>query len=83
MSVFSFVPGFDLLCRSIATDKVQRLLGFWLIFHLYGPNCHDIVDAGLMSRASYFRQRSEFRQVFGLDVDEFAPDIVFQSLTKK
>jgi len=61
--------------HNVARQTVQRLMGFWLMFHLYGGTVAGLLEAGVMTSATAYRQMHEFREVFGMDVREFAPDL--------
>lgn len=71
------LPGVQELGQGFARSTVQRLLGFWVLWHLYG-GLDAIIANGVNSTASAYRQRSEFVTVFGVDVEEFAPVIAAQ-----
>jgi hypothetical protein len=60
------------LARNMANGMLQRLLGFWVVWHTYG-GVHEIVAAGLMARGTVYRQRNEFLEVFGVNVEDFMP----------
>lgn len=68
------IPGVQLLSGSVARNTVQRLLGFWVIYHMAG-GLEAGIESGVMSQSSGYRQRAEFLEVFGMSVDDFAPDI--------
>lgn len=53
---------------------VQRLLGFWLMWQAY-DGMDGLVGAGLYSRSGVHRQRQEFVEVFGVEVDEWLPEL--------
>jgi hypothetical protein len=57
-----------------AGHKVTRLLGFWLVWHTYG-SISALVDAGMFPRQTVYRLRSEFVEVFGVNVEDFDPDL--------
>lgn len=68
------LPGVAPVADSIALSTVQRLLGFWLMWHIAG-GMQAGLDAGFWSKASAYRLRDEFQSVFGTDVDEFLPEL--------
>lgn len=61
----------------LAGHQVQRLLGFWVIWHSYG-GMQELERANIISRTGVYVQRAQFREVFGVDVREFAPDIAWR-----
>lgn len=67
------IPGVEVVADGVARGTVQRLLGFWVLWHLYG-GLEGIVSSRVGTRPSAYRQRTEFQHVFGLDVSEFAPE---------
>lgn len=69
-----FMPGAELLAGTVARNTVQRLVGFWAMWHLYG-GLKAMVEAGVASPSGVYRQRAEFEAVFHMSVDEFAPDL--------
>lgn len=68
------IPGVSLVTGSVARSTVQRLLGFWVLWHVYG-GMDAMVAAGVASQSSAYRNRTEFLEVFGVDVENFAPAI--------
>lgn len=67
------IPVVGPLVHGVALHKVQRLLGYWVLWHSFGSSA-DVVKRGGMSRTNEFVTRGEFREVFGVDVDEFLPE---------
>lgn len=65
------LPGVSALSRGVARSTVQRLLGFWMMWHMYGGR-EGIFAAGVMAHSTYYRQEAEFRVVFGEDVADWA-----------
>lgn len=65
-------PLVEPLAKIWATNTVSRLLGFWVLWHSYGT-LSGLVDAGIMSRAAAYRNRADFVQVFGCNVEDFQP----------
>lgn len=47
--------------------EVQRLLGFWIMWHRYG-GVHPLAESGMIAYSTIYRQINEFRAMFGLDV---------------
>lgn len=58
----------------VAGHKVQRLLGYWVIWHAFDGDLEAIGRSGVISRAGAFAQRREFREVFGVEVGDFWPE---------
>ena len=59
--------------REHAGHKVQRLLGFWVAYHYWGGQ-DGVLDSGLWNRNTYYRQRNEFLDTFGVDVADAWPE---------
>lgn len=53
---------------------IQRLLGFWMIWHTFG-DLHAIVAAGMLKRDGVYRSRADFLKVFGCNVEDFNPEL--------
>jgi hypothetical protein len=60
--------------KTYAGHKVQRLLGFWLVWHITGGRT-GMLDSGCWSRASIHRQEVEFRSLYGINVEDFWPEV--------
>lgn len=69
------IPGVEALSGAIAGSIVQRLLGFWVMWHLAG-GLEPLIEAGWLSRSTVYRQRGQFHRVLGTDVDVFWPEAV-------
>jgi hypothetical protein len=79
------IPGQDFLqavlapivqpvAQRVAGNSVQRLLGFFMLWHAYG-GFQGLLDARVISQTGVYVTRKEFREVFGVDVDEFLPEV--------
>lgn len=55
--------------KSYSAGAVSDLIGFWLMWHLYG-GFDGLRELG-MSRASIFRKVSTFRKIFKVHPDEY------------
>jgi hypothetical protein len=55
--------------RSVSANSVSDLVGFWMLWHLYG-GFEGLQGLG-MSRSSIFRKTALFRKLFGAHPDEF------------
>lgn len=81
MTAWSVVGGMaDMVDDSIdgfawgmARGTGQRLLGFWVLFTLYG-GMEGLVKGRIMSRASVYRGMADWRRVFHMEVGDFAPE---------
>lgn len=62
------------LGKKYAGHAIQRLLGFWALWHTYG-DLDGLIGAGLISRSGAYTQRREFRDMFGVDVADWQPSI--------
>jgi hypothetical protein len=67
-------PVINPVAKKWAGTTVQRLLGFWVIWHTYG-DLSALVETGLMSRTTAYRQRAEFVRIFGVNVEDFQPEV--------
>lgn len=72
-----YLPGVTPVAAGVARNTVQRLLGFWMLWHLYGGQ-DACIAKGVMSQTGSYRQRSEFHRVFGVDVQDWCPDMAAQ-----
>lgn len=68
------LPGVRLVSEGIARQTIQRLLGFWLMWHMFG-GLQAGIDAGAFGRSGAYRQREEFELIFGTPIDEFMPEL--------
>ena len=60
--------------RAHSGQKVQRLMGFWACWHMSG-GYRGLLDSGCWTKSSLLRQKVEFRQVFGMTVEEAWPEV--------
>ena len=60
--------------RVYAGHKIQRLLGYWVLVHAMGGR-EGLVKARMISRVGEWNQQTEFRAVFGVEVEDFMPEI--------
>ena len=60
--------------RMYAGHKIQRLLGFWVLWHMMGGR-DGVLKAQMVSRGGEWNQRSEFREAFGVEVQDFMPEV--------
>ncbi len=67
-------PVVEPLARKYAGHHVQRLLGFWFCWQVMG-GMDGMVGSGMWSRAAVYRQRHEFHEVFGMEVEVWAPHL--------
>jgi hypothetical protein len=58
----------------VATNTLQRLVGFWVMWHLMGER-DGLRAIGYQDKAIQ-RSRKEFQHAFGMSVDEFWPEAV-------
>ena len=66
-------PLVEPLARNWAGAAVQRLLGFWVLWSVYG-DMSKLIESGLMARATVYKNRAEFLRVFGVNVEDFHPE---------
>lgn len=63
------VPGVEPLAKRLAAPIAVDLMGFWMMWHLYGG--FDGLRGIGMSRASIYRRIKLFRSSYGMHPDEF------------
>ena len=54
----------------VAGYVVQRLLGFWVMWHLAG-GLEPLIARRWITRSWVYRQRSQFHKVMGVEVEHF------------
>lgn len=62
------------VAQRVAGQSVQRLLGFWVMWHSYG-GFDGLLAAKVISRAGVYAQRKEFGVVFGTPIEDFLPEV--------
>ena len=63
-------PALEPLAMAYARNKVGDLVGFWLLWHLYGG--FDGLEQNYgMHRSTIWRKVAKFRKVFGAHPDEY------------
>lgn len=75
--VGGMIPGVSTVAHGVARSVVQRLMGYWLMWHLYG-GIDGLISSGVMSSATAYRQKAEFLRVFGVEVEEFGGTLAVQ-----
>jgi len=55
------------------TNTVQRLIGFFVVWHLMGGQ--DGLVAKGWTRNNIWRSRKDFRNVFGVEVEDMWPEL--------
>jgi hypothetical protein len=68
--------GLEPLAKDIAGGVIQRLLGFWVMWHLAGGDAGSLVETGWVNRSSMYRLRSEFHKRMGVEVEVFWPEAI-------
>lgn len=68
-------PIVEPLASRWAGHVVQRLLGFWVVWHTYGGDVQVMQTRARLSRAAIYRQMQEFERVFGVRVEQWEPEI--------
>jgi hypothetical protein len=61
--------------RRSAGIRVQRALGFWVVWHYWG-GLDSMIESGLWSRSGVYKQAADFRALFGVEVSEAWPEAV-------
>ena len=62
------------IAERYASNTVQRLLGFWVVWHLLG-GFHGLKAAG-WPEPTIYRNKAEFVKAFGTDVGGFMPEVI-------
>lgn len=62
------------MATQIAGHSVQRLLGFWVLWHMMGGSSRGVQLVGIGERQIQ-RTKREFLVAFGCDVSEFLPEL--------
>lgn len=60
--------------QGVASATVARLIGFWVLWHLTGG--FDGLKAAGWPRSTIWRSRQDFVKVFGVEVEDFLPEMV-------
>jgi hypothetical protein len=61
------------VAMQVAGHQVQRLLGFWVLWHMMG-SVEGMRLVGLAENSIY-RNKKEFEQVFKCKVEDFLPEL--------
>ena len=64
-----FEPLLDPIARRLAPSVIGDLVGFWMMWHLYGG--FEGLETMGMHRTTIYRKISRFRRIFGQHPDEF------------
>jgi hypothetical protein len=67
-------PVVEPVAKRVAGHTVERLLGFWVMWHFMG-GLDGLIESKVLSKATVYRQRAEFHYVYGVDVADFLPHI--------
>lgn len=62
--------------NKLAGTHVQRLLGYWVMWRVFGGR-DALIGQGFMSMSSAYKAEREFKRAFGIDVSELALTRVF------
>lgn len=68
--------GLEPLAKDVAGSVIQRLLGFWVMWHLAGGNAEALLKSGWVARSGMYRMRSEFHHRMGVEVEVFWPEAI-------
>jgi hypothetical protein len=61
----------------INAQPIQRLIGFWVLWHTFG-GMEDLAQRKIVSQSGVYNSRKEFRLVFGVDVQDWQPELAAQ-----
>lgn len=67
------LPGVQAASKAVSRGIVQRLVGFYVLWHLCG-GLDALISSGILSRATAYREKVEFYALFNVPVEDFAPD---------
>jgi len=59
---------------------VERCVGYWLLWSQVEGGRREILERGWMSRRTAYDREAEFRAVFGMELEEFSPEILREFL---
>ena len=67
--------GLEPVAAAISGAVVQKLLGFWVMWHLAG-GFDGLMAKGWTSRTAIYRSRAEFHRFMGMEVEAFWPEAI-------
>jgi hypothetical protein len=67
--------GLEPLAKEISGRVVQRMVGFWVMWHLAG-GLDGLIKTGWLSRTAVYRSRVEFTEIMKVDVEAFWPEAI-------
>lgn len=67
--------GLEPLAKEVAGATIERMVGYWVMWHLAG-GFDALLAKGWLSRSAVYRSRNEFRRFMGVDVEAFWPEAV-------
>jgi len=67
--------GLEPLAKEISGRVVQRMVGFWVMWHLAG-GFEPLIATGWLSRTATYRSRKEFGQIMHVEVEDFWPEAI-------
>ena len=67
--------GLEPLAKEISGRVVQRMVGFWVMWHLAG-GFDGLIATGWLSRTAVYRSRGEFHRIMKVEVENFWPEAI-------
>ena len=67
--------GVEPVAKEISGRMVQRMVGFWVMWHLAG-GFEPLIATGWLSRTATYRSRVEFGQIMKVEVEDFWPEAI-------
>jgi hypothetical protein len=67
--------GLEPLAKEVAGATVQRMVGFWVMWHLAG-GFEGLLATGWLSQTAVYRSRGEFHRIMGMEVEAFWPEAI-------
>jgi len=67
--------GLEPVVKEVSGRIIQRMLGFWVMWHLAG-GFDGLMAKGWTSRTAIYRSRAEFHRFMGMEVEAFWPEAI-------
>lgn len=65
------------LMQEVAGHQFQRLLGFWVCWHVFG-GLNGMIETGLWSQSGTYEQLKQFKETYGCTPDELLPELALE-----
>lgn len=74
-------PLLEPVTKKYAGTVIERLLGYWVLVHTFGGR-EEVVEMGLLGKATAYKREAEFEKVFGKTVYDLPPSKIFKDVKK-